>query len=282
MSPRAKVVFGVLLNCHNSRTGRCDPRVEVLAELSGCKRRVVSDVIGELAAGGWLTVQRRPGSSIYTLNFDRVGPVEDVQDSAQLDGHEDVRETAQQDVQDSAQLAADEPAKMCGIPHDRCAESRISDVRDSACPIEKPGNETGKRNREESLSVIHDGELFPPPTASGPPGRPARTAKPSMAEVDRAFAEFWDAYPRRKAKGAAERAFAAALKAGADPAAVIAGARRYAAERAGQDPKFTKHPTTWLNAEAWLDEPDALDGAARRTGIASAVAGIASFLEDRR
>jgi hypothetical protein len=29
----------------------------------------------------------------------------------------------------------------------------------------------------------------------------------------------------------------------------------YAAKVAGQDPKFTKHPATWLNAECWTDEP---------------------------
>jgi hypothetical protein len=30
---------------------------------------------------------------------------------------------------------------------------------------------------------------------------------------------------------------------------------RYAAERAGQPPKYTKHPATWLKGGCWADEP---------------------------
>jgi hypothetical protein len=69
------------------------------------------------------------------------------------------------------------------------------------------------------------------------------------------FAEFWLVYPRKVAKGAAERAWAKAVKAGADPVDVLAGAARYGQDRAAQDPKFTKHPATWLNGRCWLDEP---------------------------
>jgi hypothetical protein len=69
-----------------------------------------------------------------------------------------------------------------------------------------------------------------------------------------AFARFWQAYPRRVAKDAAKRAFAAAIKRGADAETLIAGARRYAIERQGQDHKYTKHPATWLNGGCWQDE----------------------------
>ncbi|MGO9701433.1 MAG: hypothetical protein ACLPX7_19460 [Xanthobacteraceae bacterium] len=62
-------------------------------------------------------------------------------------------------------------------------------------------------------------------------------------------------YPRHVAKSVARIAFAKAIKAGADPEAVIEGARRYGAERAGQEPRYTAHPATWLRAERWLDEP---------------------------
>jgi hypothetical protein len=70
----------------------------------------------------------------------------------------------------------------------------------------------------------------------------------------RAFDEFWQAYPLRKAKGAAKRAFDKAIKAGASAAEIIEGAKHYASERAGQDPRYTAHPTTWLNGERWTDE----------------------------
>lgn len=30
---------------------------------------------------------------------------------------------------------------------------------------------------------------------------------------------------------------------------------RYAAQRDDEDPRFTKHPATWLQGKCWLDEP---------------------------
>ena len=69
-----------------------------------------------------------------------------------------------------------------------------------------------------------------------------------------AFERFWAVYPKRVAKEAARKAFAKAAENGTDVEALIAGAQRYAVERQGQDPKYTKHPATWLNAGCWEDE----------------------------
>lgn len=41
----------------------------------------------------------------------------------------------------------------------------------------------------------------------------------------------------------------------ADPGEIIRGSMRYAAEREGQEARFTKHPATWLRAECWADDP---------------------------
>ena len=68
------------------------------------------------------------------------------------------------------------------------------------------------------------------------------------------FAEFWTSYPRRVDKGGARKAWAAAVKL-ADPAVIIAGAVRYAAETKGREPRHIAHPATWLRGERWLDEP---------------------------
>jgi hypothetical protein len=83
-----------------------------------------------------------------------------------------------------------------------------------------------------------------------------RPAEPEPEpELGDPFEAFWRAYPRKVAKDAARRAFAAAIKRGADPAILIAGAQRYAIERQGEPPRFTKHPATWLNGGCWEDEP---------------------------
>jgi len=68
------------------------------------------------------------------------------------------------------------------------------------------------------------------------------------------FAEWYATYPIHKAPGDAERAYAKAVREGADPLVLLAAARRYC-----DDPQvldgYGKHPATWLNKKCWLDEP---------------------------
>lgn len=69
-----------------------------------------------------------------------------------------------------------------------------------------------------------------------------------------AFDYFWTLYPRKVGKLKARAAFAAAVKAGADPAHICAGASRYAADPNRVD-QFTAHPTTWITRGGWDDDP---------------------------
>jgi hypothetical protein len=73
------------------------------------------------------------------------------------------------------------------------------------------------------------------------------------------FSDFWKHYPKKVARGAAEKAYLTALKK-TDQMTILAGVMRYAALRTGQDPQFTKHPATWLNSKCWADEPSHFDG----------------------
>lgn len=82
--------------------------------------------------------------------------------------------------------------------------------------------------------------------------------KPS---TDTQFDEFWSIYPRKVSKGSARTAWTKATKK-APAAAVIAAAKRFAAARAGKDPKYTPHAATWLNGERWSDEPEQLPAVA--------------------
>jgi hypothetical protein len=87
------------------------------------------------------------------------------------------------------------------------------------------------------------------------PTRPDPTRPRGSTNLDPpdGFAAFWMAYPRKVDKGAALKAYKRALKV-TTPDVLVAAARRYAASRQGQDQTFTKHPSTWLNAESWADE----------------------------
>ena len=67
------------------------------------------------------------------------------------------------------------------------------------------------------------------------------------------FGEFWKVYPRKVEKIAAQKAFEKALQiVTAD--VIIDGARRYANDPNRVD-AYTAHPSTWLNAGRWDDEP---------------------------
>jgi uncharacterized protein YdaU (DUF1376 family) len=118
-------------------------------------------------------------------------------------------------------------------------------------------NNTHQANAEPLLK--HSLELEPEPeeiidtVVSKSLSSPRRSAKSQMDGFD----DFWSAYPRKVAKGAAERSYAKALSVIADPdppSVLRAAAERFAASN--PDPQFTPHPATWLNSRRWEDEPD--------------------------
>lgn len=101
--------------------------------------------------------------------------------------------------------------------------------------------------------------------------------------VTAAFDEFWSTYPLRTAKGAARKAWPSAVKKAGGTAKILKGAARFAADP-NRDPKYTPHPSTWLNAERWEDEPSkpATTPPARTNGYVStpgadAVMGAAEY-----
>jgi hypothetical protein len=68
------------------------------------------------------------------------------------------------------------------------------------------------------------------------------------------FDEFWKEYPKKLDKGRAKRAFRSALTR-ANFEDILAGAIRYANDPNLPELQFIKHPTTWLNADAWENGP---------------------------
>ena len=67
------------------------------------------------------------------------------------------------------------------------------------------------------------------------------------------FEKWYKIYPRRLAKGSAERAYVKARK--RVPAEdLLAAATRFAEESKQTPPEFIPHPATWLNSKRWLDE----------------------------
>lgn len=116
---------------------------------------------------------------------------------------------------------------------------------------------------EASASAVAS-RLVEPPTRPDPTNNntSSSTAPPSTdrqpkpgSDDDPLFVRFWAAYPRRIGKGQARKAWATAIKK-TDPELIITAAGDFTSRRGNEDPKFTPHPSTWLNGERWNDSPD--------------------------
>ncbi|MDE2097131.1 MAG: hypothetical protein KGL39_07785 [Patescibacteria group bacterium] len=93
-----------------------------------------------------------------------------------------------------------------------------------------------------------------------PEPEPEPEPEPILASLEtraRPFDEFWQAYPHKVGKAAAERSFRSAIK--KIPLGQMLGAlERY---RATKPPdRAWCNPATWLNQERWLDEPAHVNG----------------------
>ena len=67
------------------------------------------------------------------------------------------------------------------------------------------------------------------------------------------FPNFYAAYPRKIARGAAVNAWAKAIKK-AEPEKIIEAARNFAEHSKDKDKKYLPYPAKWLNQEQWDDE----------------------------
>lgn len=104
-----------------------------------------------------------------------------------------------------------------------------------------------------------------PPVEKIPRAKKAAPASPAELEE---FGRFWAIYPLRKAKPRALTVFCRLRRDGVSLDAILTGATVYAAERAGQEPKFTKYPEGWLNDGRWDDEPASPGGVVDMVEIA--------------
>ncbi|NGX96065.1 MAG: hypothetical protein G4V63_12830 [Candidatus Afipia apatlaquensis] len=112
----------------------------------------------------------------------------------------------------------------------------LAEGKQSACLEEEREEE-----REENICAV---------------GTPTRT--------DVKFDEFWKSYPRRDGanpKEPARKLFAAAIKAGENPEAIIAGARRCAmADAKNVGTPYIPQAVKWLRDKRWQDYGDQLGG----------------------
>ena len=115
---------------------------------------------------------------------------------------------------------------------------------------EKPTSENPTLQNKDNINTPYS-----PPEGDQPP----RVKKKAKPEPDwELFERFWAAYPNKKAKERARRAWAKLC-----PDLALCRVMAAALERAKQSPEWRKdggayipHPATWLNGRRWEDEQD--------------------------
>lgn len=129
------------------------------------------------------------------------------------------------------------PGPGPGIPSSPQGDGHIA--------LPKPGGVEG------GLNTPPAGGLF----GEGLPEMPTAREIAAKVALERAaqFDQFWRVYPKKEGKAAAQKAWPRAADAAPFPT-IVAAAAAYARKRAGEDPKFTKHASTWLNNRCWEDE----------------------------
>lgn len=127
-----------------------------------------------------------------------------------------------------------------------------------AQPRKLPGSDL---TRNETDSHPANAPILTPQIAGVTPSKNPQIEPSVVITLESAFDDWWKVYPKKAGKGQARKAFkAAAAKISKDlPEALqllLAGAVAYAAQEkaAGTEPRFIKHPATWLNGECWTDE----------------------------
>lgn len=103
---------------------------------------------------------------------------------------------------------------------------------------------------------------------------PAKKPKRPPIEEPEWWAKFWGAYPRKKDKANAEKAWNKAIRNGADPSTILDGVLFYRLDCANKEAQYIKYPASWLNARGWQDEPDPQPKAPSAIGAPSEAASV--------
>jgi hypothetical protein len=231
----AKVVGARIAHHHNVETGQCNPKIETLVLGTGISESTVRRRIDELEVAGWLRVNRTLGrhSNSYEVRVPTLSGVtglnpvsyESVDRSNPVNGDR---------VQDDPTLLDVTPQPCQNQSNPVTADTQKSESKKSEEKSEELGSPQPDLAEDDS----------------------ERRSRSHHSETDLNFEEFYQHYPRHAAKAAALKAYRTVIiKKLATHDVLLVGAMRYAAERSNQDPKYTKHPGTWLVGGCWDDEP---------------------------
>ena len=136
--------------------------------------------------------------------------------------------------------------RSCGLLYALNPQSRSLAKRAARCAVDPPtGSADGTPDNaiRESQGKEREGNI-----SFSLRSKDARTAARGL------FERWYEGYPHKVGRGAAEKAFARALSSGeVTPDELIAGRDRYIRTKNPEHPWC--NPATWLNQKRWLDQP---------------------------
>ncbi len=257
-----KMVLIAIASFANAKTGQCNPSVPGIAERASMTERGVRQILRRLEAAGWLLTNGGGGRherSTYLINEGmlRQNPERGAgYSNGNPEHHAPFRDRETRNLN-------------AGNPERRAPEPVKNQVKRDNTPLPPEASDRGEQPPTRASGARSDGfDDF----ASAYPAT-AETPTPEVVASD----------PR------VQRAWNRAIRAGADPQAIIAGAQRFAAMviAEGREPRFITRPQNFLLGQAWQADhrPDparctrqadlAMQNPANRSAIASMV-GMAS------
>lgn len=136
-------------------------------------------------------------------------------------------------------------------------------IRSSVRELEEAGYLARRQDRDETgtfaqtvwitTSPMSDYPTTGDPTTVNPQHKKTIRKKTISTEHAHRFDDFWESYPRRVGKKAAQRAWELIDESIVDE--VVEGVRRMAADPNLPPKQYIPYPATWLNRGGWDDEP---------------------------
>jgi hypothetical protein len=232
-------------------------------------RKQLAIVRDKAIQAGWLHYQREHDRAVgeywtmvpaYVQRFDD-SPVEDSRSAS----------GSQTDVSCSASGSQTENSCSAGGARSGSGSGSRNGSPSIPSPVPDP--------KEENIPGIVPAVLAGSASDSDKPKAKPKRTKPAPLPAP-GFDQFWAAYPIRKAKQRAAKAYIRAVQTvtaerGVDSTAaasvILNAAGRYASECRASGTNFIKHPATWLNDGCWEDE---LDTAAGRSSLPASYRGM--------
>jgi hypothetical protein len=245
----ARLVLLAIADSMNSEHAWAWPSNTSLAQRTNMSGRAVQMAVGELVKLGELEVGLNEGPKGCNRYRVRMTPEKF---SPQKSFHpEEAAPPKDFRGSESGQVNPEDPEDF-SPPEESSPPKETTATPEKFSPgtVKEPKTKISPSERSTAQNSLFPGDETALAAAGGkrPRGRPTKTGN------DPLFGEWYAAYPLHKSPGDAEKAWERAVRDGANPQVLIAAAKSYASQRRGEDPRYTKHPASWLNKKCWLDE----------------------------